>query len=58
MLVSLYIKTRIIKYDLEVRVEQLEKKLHTHLKLEKRDDSGNGPAEIRTQDPRRVKAMS
>jgi hypothetical protein len=47
-----------VKNDLEARVEQLEKKLNTHLESKNEDEIGSGPAEIRTQDPRRVKAMS
>ncbi len=47
-----------VKSDLEARVEALEKKLNKHLKLEEKDNKESGPAEIRTQDPRRVKAMS
>jgi hypothetical protein len=46
------------KSDLELRVEALEKKLYTLLELKNKDEKGSGPAEIRTQDPRRVKAMS
>ena len=46
------------KSDLETRLEALEKKLYKHLELENKDDKLSGPAEIRTQDPRRVKAMS
>ncbi len=47
-----------IKSDLDARLEALEKKLNKHLELENKDDNSSGPAEIRTQDPRRVKAMS
>ena len=47
-----------IKPNLESRVEVLEKKLNTFLKSENKENKENGPAEIRTQDPRRVKAMS
>ncbi len=43
-----------VKSDLEIRLEALEKKLCEHLKSENK----NGPAEIRTQDLRRVKATS
>jgi hypothetical protein len=46
------------KSDLETRVKALEKKLNKHLESEKKDNNESGPAEIRTQDPRRVKAMS
>ncbi len=46
------------KSDLELRIEALEKKLNKHLESENKDNKKNGPAEIRTQDPRRVKAMS
>jgi hypothetical protein len=46
------------KSDLETRVKALEKKLNKHLESENKDNKVNGPAEIRTQDPRRVKAMS
>ena len=42
------------KSDLEIRVEALEKEVYKTSKSKK----SNGPAEIRTQDPRRVKAMS
>ncbi len=44
-----------IKSGLEARVEALEKEAYKASKSKKKDD---GPAEIRTQDPRRVKAMS
>ena len=47
-----------IKSNLEIRIEALEKKLNKHLESENKDNKENGPAEIRTQDPRRVKAMS
>jgi hypothetical protein len=47
-----------VKSDLELRVEALEKKFYTLLESEIKDEKGSGPAEIRTQDPRRVKAMS
>jgi hypothetical protein len=43
------------KSDLELRVEQLEKQLYKHLESE---NKVCGPAEIRTQDLRRVKATS
>ena len=43
------------KFDLESRIEALEKKV---FKTSKSKKKSNGPAEIRTQDPRRVKAMS
>jgi hypothetical protein len=46
------------KFDLELRVEALEKQLYNHLKSENKDEKRSGPAAIRTQDPRRVKAMS
>lgn len=46
------------KYNLEARIETLEKKLNKHLESENKDNKESGPAEIRTQDPRRVKAMS
>ncbi len=46
------------KSELELRVEALEKEGYKGSKSEKKDLKGNGPAEIRTQDPRRVKAMS
>jgi hypothetical protein len=42
------------KSELELRIEALEKEVFKDSKLENKD----GPAEIRTQDPRRVKAMS
>jgi hypothetical protein len=44
-----------VKSSLEARVEALEKKLNKHLEAENKD---SGPAEIRTQDLRRVKATS
>jgi hypothetical protein len=44
-----------VKSDLEARVEALEKEVYKASKSKKKYD---GPAEIRTQDPRRVKAMS
>ncbi len=47
-----------VKSDLESRIETLEKKLNKHLESENKENKENGPAEIRTQDPRRVKAMS
>ena len=46
------------KSDLEARIEALEKKFYTHLESENKEETESGPAEIRTQDPRRVKAMS
>lgn len=47
------------KSDLETRVEYLENKLKNLEKSISEDDKkSGGPAEIRTQDPRRVKAMS
>ena len=46
------------KSDLELRIEALENKINKHLESENKYDKENGPAEIRTQDPRRVKAMS
>ena len=46
------------KSDLEARVEALEKKVYKDFKSEKKVEELSGPAEIRTQDPRRVKAMS
>jgi hypothetical protein len=46
------------KPDLELRVEALEKEVYKTSKSENMDNKENGPAEIRTQDPRRVKAMS
>ena len=48
----------IVKSDLEARIEALEKKFYTHLESENKEETESGPAEIRTQDPRRVKAMS
>ncbi len=56
-----YYKIRYIgkfKYDLEARIEALEKEVYKTSKLENKENKENGPAEIRTQDPRRVKAMS
>ncbi len=47
-----------VKSDLEARIEALEKKFYTHLESENKEETESGPAEIRTQDPRRVKAMS
>ena len=44
-----------VKSDLELKIEKLEKEVYHTSKQEKELD---GPAEIRTQDPRRVKAMS
>ena len=46
-----------VKFD-QARIEALEKKLNSHLESEKKEETESGPAEIRTQDPRRVKAMS
>jgi hypothetical protein len=46
------------KSNLEARIEALEKKLSTLIESKNKDEKGSGPAEIRTQDPRRVKAMS
>ncbi len=46
------------KSDLELRVEQLEKQFYKHLELENKEENSSGPAEIRTQDLRRVKATS
>src|SRR5512145_2350642 len=42
-----------IKSDLEARVEALEKEVYKTSKSEKKDKELSGPAEIRTQDPRR-----
>jgi hypothetical protein len=47
-----------IKPDLKARIEALEKKFNNHLESEKRIIKKSGPAEIRTQDLRRVKATS
>ena len=47
-----------IKSDLELRLEALEKRLNKHLELENKEENRSGPAEIRTQDLRRVKATS
>ena len=44
--------------DLELRLEALEKKVYKTSKLEKKEETDSGPAEIRTQDLRRVKATS
>ena len=46
------------KSDLELRVEVLENQLYNHLELENKEEKRSGPAEIRTQDLRRVKATS
>ena len=46
------------KSDLEGRVEALEKKLDKSLEFENKCLKESGPAEIRTQDLRRVKATS
>ena len=46
------------KSDLEIRLEALENKLYKHLELENIAKNKSGPAEIRTQDLRRVKATS
>ena len=46
------------KPDLELRVEAFEKEVYKTSKPENKDNKESGPAEIRTQDPRRVKAMS
>jgi hypothetical protein len=46
------------KSDLEARIEALENKVNAFLESENKENKENGPAEIRTQDPRRVKAMS
>jgi hypothetical protein len=43
------------KSDLELRLEALEKEV---FKTSTSEKEFSGPAEIRTQDPRRVKAMS
>ena len=43
------------KSDLEARLEALEKEV---FKTSNSEKEFSGPAEIRTQDPRRVKAMS
>ena len=47
-----------VKSDLEARLEALEKAIYKASKSEKKEEIESGPAEIRTQDPRRVKAMS
>ena len=47
-----------VKYDLETRVEALEKEVYKTSKSKINNNKRSGPAEIRTQDPRRVKAMS
>ena len=47
-----------VKSDLELRVERLEKKLYKYLELENKNEKRSGPAEIRTQDLRHVKATS
>ena len=47
-----------VKSDLIARIEALEKKLYSHLESEKKEETDSGPAEIRTQDLRRVKATS
>jgi hypothetical protein len=47
-----------VKNDLEARVEQLENQLNKYLELENKEERRSGPAEIRTQDLRRVKATS
>ena len=47
-----------VKSDLELRVEALEKEVYKASKSKKRHEDGSGPAEIRTQDLRRVKATS
>ena len=44
------------KSDLETRVEALEKEVYKASKSENKDKKKSGPAEIRTQDLRRVKA--
>ena len=46
------------KSDLELRVEVLENQLNKYLELENKEEKRSGPAEIRTQDLRRVKATS
>ncbi len=46
------------KSDIEARIEALEKKVNTFLESENKDNKESGPAEIRTQDLRRVKATS
>ncbi len=47
-----------VKSDLELRLEALEKEVFKACKSEIKDKNGSGPAEIRTQDLRRVKATS
>ncbi len=47
-----------VNSDLEARVEALEKEVFKACKSEIKDDKRSGPAEIRTQDLRRVKATS
>ena len=47
-----------VKSDLKARVEALEKEVFKISKSENKEETESGPAEIRTQDPRRVKAMS
>ena len=47
-----------VRTNLESRVEQLEKQLYALLESKNKGENRSGPAEIRTQDPRRVKAMS
>ena len=44
--------------DLEARIEAFEKEVYKASKSKKRHEDGSGPAEIRTQDLRRVKATS
>ena len=55
-------KVRVVQTEMKsafkARVEQLEKKLNKHLESEKKEETESGPAEIRTQDLRRVKATS
>ncbi len=46
------------KSDLELRLEALEKEVYKTSKSEKKEETESGPAEIRTQDLRRVKATS
>ncbi len=46
------------KSDLEARVEALEKEIYKSSKSKNIDEKRSGPAEIRTQDLRRVKATS
>ena len=47
-----------VKSDLELRVETLEKQLYKLLESKNKEENKSGPAEIRTQDLRRVKATS